>query len=149
VSRYSHTQLYVALSRATSGQKIQVLLPEEGDNHRTRNVVYPEVLVDAAGPRDCYRTFRLTLILAVSWEFHGCHGRLTGKASGNFWNSCTIDHPGYILHIAARLPSYRHCAHYPHSLSLNFLLTPLFHLISTSPSFTQLPPCKHHERQPC
>ena len=44
---FSHSQLYVALSHATSGQNVQILLPEEErDVCRTQNVVYPEVLVD-------------------------------------------------------------------------------------------------------
>lgn len=44
---FSHGQLYVALSQATSSQNVQVLLPEgEKDSCRTHNVVYPEVLVD-------------------------------------------------------------------------------------------------------
>lgn len=47
---FSHGQLYVALSRATSSRNVQVLLPEEDrDNHRTQNIVYPEVLVDTVG----------------------------------------------------------------------------------------------------
>jgi hypothetical protein len=43
---FSHGQLYVAFSRATSGNRIRVLLPESSTASRTTNVVYPEVLLD-------------------------------------------------------------------------------------------------------
>lgn len=42
---FSHGQLYVALSRATSSKRVQVLLPPNS-NYETMNVVYPEVLLD-------------------------------------------------------------------------------------------------------
>lgn len=42
---FCHGQLYVALSRATSCERILILLPESADL-KTTNVVYPEVLLD-------------------------------------------------------------------------------------------------------
>ena len=41
---FSHNQLYVALLRYTSSNKINVLLPPE-DTTSTTNIVYPEVLL--------------------------------------------------------------------------------------------------------
>jgi Helicase len=43
-SVFAHGQLYVALSHCTSPSRIKVLFPEDSDNTRTINVVYPEVL---------------------------------------------------------------------------------------------------------
>lgn len=41
---FSHGQLYVTLSRATSRENIHILLPDNQVECRTRNIVYPEVL---------------------------------------------------------------------------------------------------------
>jgi hypothetical protein len=43
---FSHEQLYVAFSRATSSRHIKVLLPENAQGKKTANVVYSEVLLD-------------------------------------------------------------------------------------------------------
>ena len=42
---FCHGQLYVALSRATSSQRLLILLPQSTDT-KTTNIVYPEVLLD-------------------------------------------------------------------------------------------------------
>ena len=43
---FSHGQLYVALSCATNSRNVKILLPEDQEDSRTTNVVYPEVLAD-------------------------------------------------------------------------------------------------------
>jgi ATP-dependent exoDNAse (exonuclease V) alpha subunit len=41
---FTHGQLYVALSRVTDVDRLDVLLPEQSDT-RVENIVYPEVLL--------------------------------------------------------------------------------------------------------
>ena len=41
---FSHGQLYVALSRCTSGGRIKVLLPENSERKKVVNIVYNEIL---------------------------------------------------------------------------------------------------------
>src|ERR1700692_1994557 len=41
---FSHGQLYVALSRCTSSDRIKVVFPEDSDTTSTSNIVYTEVL---------------------------------------------------------------------------------------------------------
>ena len=47
---FSHGQLYVALSRCTSADRIQVVFPEDSDTTHTSNVVFTEVLAGLTNP---------------------------------------------------------------------------------------------------
>ena len=42
---FTHSQLYIVLSRATSSDRIQILLPQDSKGETT-NIVFPEVLLD-------------------------------------------------------------------------------------------------------
>ena len=41
---FSHGQMYVALSRCTSGNRIKILLPEQNEARKVPNIVYNEIL---------------------------------------------------------------------------------------------------------
>lgn len=43
---FSHGQLYVALSRATSADRVRVVLPDGHSHCTTTNIVYPEILLN-------------------------------------------------------------------------------------------------------
>jgi ATP-dependent exoDNAse (exonuclease V) alpha subunit len=45
-SVFAHGQLYVAVSRVTSFYNIKVILDEEVEGMKTKNIVYPEVIID-------------------------------------------------------------------------------------------------------
>jgi hypothetical protein len=43
---FTHGQLYVAISQVTNSQNIKVIWDEKNANSVTKNIVYPEVIID-------------------------------------------------------------------------------------------------------
>jgi Helicase len=59
---FSHGQLYVALSRCTSGDRIKVLFPPDSNTTNTSNIVYHELLNDILDWYDIfYSMFQICL----------------------------------------------------------------------------------------
>ena len=68
---FSHGQLYVALSRATNSRNVTVLLPEDQEDARTTNIVYPEVLANEVSNAPAPFLALLTSPF-LSEHFRGC-----------------------------------------------------------------------------
>jgi ATP-dependent exoDNAse (exonuclease V) alpha subunit len=45
-SVFTHGQLYVGISRVTASQNIKAIWDENNPNSVTKNIVYPEVIID-------------------------------------------------------------------------------------------------------
>ena len=43
---FTHGQLYVGISRVTASQNIKAIWDEKNANAVTKNIVYPEVIID-------------------------------------------------------------------------------------------------------
>jgi ATP-dependent DNA helicase PIF1 len=63
VSVFSHGQLYVALSRCTSGDRIKVLFPDTSDDTTTPNIVHRELLNDIIDPWYVVSLYFLDLLI--------------------------------------------------------------------------------------
>src|ERR1700683_331877 len=54
---FSHGQLYIALSRCTSSNRIKVVFPEDSHTTHTSNIVYTEVLAGLINTNQYYLHF--------------------------------------------------------------------------------------------
>src|ERR1700677_2529075 len=64
---FSHGQLYVALSRCTSGNRIKVIFPQGSNSTSTTNIVYPELLNGILDPWYMFLQYCLQLKLTSSF----------------------------------------------------------------------------------
>ena len=64
---FSHGQLYVALSRCTSGNRIKVIFPQGSNSTSTTNIVYPELLNGILDPWYMFLHYCLQLKLTSSF----------------------------------------------------------------------------------